>query len=440
MRLLDTNTRYFDQDTFQIPRLNNSWGCMIDMLDVALVFGNAYQNVLKITAESDPLYPDLYWLFTISVNEGHGLKENLSVVQIENSNIEIYNGIFRVQSVTKTSFSIAIHKSESLVQPLDLVFVDGVQFKTPPLGFEKYLEGSQKAVYKLTTREDTTCYLRVDNSCPPGHNIAAMKFSRVSMLSDIDSIDDYSFRLGRKKAPASASSYNAVEEGITDVWINSRLGDQHYVDVNRAPNLPPGLFSIIGDSETFYLRQEALKVQTEVNREDVVYVFGKYFKYAYTEDPHPFLMTTSTRENPTSPYYLNYNILENFIRDTSKSKHTFNSEEMDIYTIPDSNTWAPWLSDAFLSGTNTRLSFVPYKNELNLNLFDCNLRLFRKNNTVLEGRLRGVTYIMNNLQNNPALAPQINQSFRSHGKYYVRFESNDYSNQISYAVQLNDWD
>ena len=35
MRLLDTNVKYFDTNSYGVPELKNSWGSMIEFLDDA---------------------------------------------------------------------------------------------------------------------------------------------------------------------------------------------------------------------------------------------------------------------------------------------------------------------------------------------------------------------------------------------------------------------
>lgn len=88
MRLLDTNTRYFDQNTFEIPKMINSWGCMVDLLDTVLVNGSNTQEILSVSISEE----DLYWIFNLTLNTGHGFKTNLSVVKISDSSSEELNG------------------------------------------------------------------------------------------------------------------------------------------------------------------------------------------------------------------------------------------------------------------------------------------------------------------------------------------------------------
>ena len=441
MRLLDTGTKYFDINSYNVPKLNNTWGCMVDFLDAALVYGSPSQPILGITVTEDVKEPELYWLFNVQLNSGHGFKANLSVVEILNANIPTFNKVYRVQEITNTSITLAVLKTEYPTKPLDLVYVNGVEIKTKALGYEKVFEGFQKAVYKVTTKDDKYCYLRVDNSCPNGHDPSWSKFSRVSMMSEIDEIDDYRFRLGRQKAPAYVGDYNKTEENIYDVWFNTRYYNDRYLYFQVAPNRPTQRhYHIIGDSETFYLFIDAVRDYSSGREEDTTYIFGKYTKLIYKEDPTPFILKCNRRDSETSAYFVDYNNYGNMTRDRNISKHTFKTDFEDIFTTSTSDSYALWLNDSFHSGVNTRLSFKPYKNELNINLIEMNLRFFRDNNTVLEGRYRGLKAFMCNLQDYPSLTPDYQTTFVQDKTYYLRVSDRDYHEQASYAVQLNDWE
>lgn len=398
MRLLDTGVKYFDINSYNVPKLDNTWGCMINFLDTVLVNGSDSQDILSITVQEDLIYPELYWIATLSLNIGHGFKENCSVITIRESSIPVFNNTFRVQEVTETSINIAFSKTEFPIKPSAVEYTFGMQLVMPPLGYEKIFTAPQKAVYKVTTKDDKYCYLRVDNSCPEGHDPSWAKFSRVSMLSEIDEIDDYRFRLGRQKAPAYVGDYNKTEENIYDVWFSTRYydGGNRYLYFQKVPNIATQKFYMLaGDSETFYLMMDSIREHSNSLRVDTTYVFGKYTKLIYKEDPLPFILRCSRRDSETSQTFLDYVNYDSLTRDRSIGRHTFKTEAEGIFTTSTSQSWALWLNDSFHSGVNTRVNFKPYKNELNINLVDMNLRFYRdSSNVVLEGRLRGLKHII----------------------------------------------
>lgn len=441
MRLLETGTKYFDINSYNVPKLDNTWGCMIDFFDTVLVNGSESQEILSITIQEDLKYPDLYWIATLTINPGHGFKENCSVIKISDSSSPDYNNLFRVQEVTDNTLNIAFSKTEYPIKPSAVDYTFGMTLTLPPLGYEKVFSGEQKAVYKVTTKEDKYCYLRVDNSCPEGHDPSWAKFSRLSMLSEIDSIEDYRFRLGRSKAPAYLDDYNRTEENIYDVWFSTRYYNNRYFYFKQASNRPTQKFYMLaGDSETFYLMIDSLRDYSNTTEEDNTYVFGKYTKLIYKEDSLPFLLRCSRRDSETSDNFVDYANYASLTRDRTIGRHTFKTEVEDIFTTSTSQSWALWLNDSFHSGVNTRVNFKPYKNELNINLVDMNLRFYRDSNVVLEGRLRGLKHIIGNLQDFPAKAPAHYSIFLQDNKHYIRVPDRDYYEQASYALLLNDWE
>ena len=91
MRLLDTDTRYFDEEVPGIPTLINQWGAMINILDFCLVEGSPEKPVLSISTVDDTSYSNIYWISTIYLNKNHGFKKDLSVVEIAGSLEEAFD-------------------------------------------------------------------------------------------------------------------------------------------------------------------------------------------------------------------------------------------------------------------------------------------------------------------------------------------------------------
>lgn len=436
-RLLDTEVKYFDQDTFQAPKLLSSWGSLIDFLDCALVTGTQGVDVLSIITEDDLDEPTLYWSITINLEPGHLFKELLSVVEIKNCEELFYNQLYRVQKVNTDSIIVMVDKITNPFKPPNILNPLGVKISTAPLGYEKVFEEPQKAIYKNNTSSDKLAYLRVDNSCPPGHDPSYLKFAKVSMFSEIDGIDDYAFRLGRQKAPAYANAYNRVEESIYDIWFHCSYSSSD-MNIQGTSSYNLARYHLIGDSSTFYYTAEYARANTSYPS-DITYIFGEYEKLTYKEDPLPFILFTSERYSLDSNVFMQYNWYNNLTRETTSGKHTFKTDFEDIFTTSTSDRWAPWLGDGYHSGANTRVNYKPYKNEIQLNMTDATLRFFRKDNTVLEGKYRGINFFMNNLQDYENFAPKFNTPFLYNNEHYIRVIDRDYTEKSSYAIRLANW-
>lgn len=442
MRLLDTEVKYIDSDSVGIPKLTNSWGCLIDFLDATLINGSEIQEILSITTKEDELYPELYWKATITLNERHGFKENLSVISITEASDPTYNREFRVQEVTSNTIDIAFLKTEYPVKPNSIENTLGIRLKLAPLGYQKAFSAPQKAVYKVTTKEDKYCYLRVDNSCPAGHDPSWTKFGRVSMLSDMKHIDDYEFKLGRQKVPTYSDNYNKGEETAQDMWIYTKCSGSAFY--HRAPpSRGPTYYTLYGDSETFYIYFDYLQEYnptTYYYSMDAIYTAGRYKKLIYKEDPLPFLMLTLKRyENTDYIYGATRQIA--LTGESSVNKYVFSTQPESLFSANTQEVFLSWWINSPLTGQDTRINYKPYKNELNLNLMPFFLKMERVGNTVLEGQYRGICAIMSNIADSPELAPKNFDIFEEEGKYYIRIpdRSHDRPHQCI-ALQLNNWE
>ena len=436
-RLLDTEVRYFDRETYNIPQIGNEWGSIVNFLDVTLAHGTEDQDILSITTKEDVNNLDKYWLATLVLNPGHGFKENLSVVELKNSPDTEYNNIFRVQGVTERTITIAFLKEDYPEKPKDVFEVSGITINQPPLGFKKVFSEPEKAVYKVVTEDLKTCYLRVDNSCPQGHDPTHAKFARVSMFEHMENIDDYHYKRNRKKCPVYVEDEDRVEEGVYQVWFSTRYSSS-YVHSRTAPNRGNDHIHLIGDSSTFYLYIK--NIWTEGQGYDEVYCFGKYEKFCYLEDPLPFILRTSKAESKGSHIFSHYARYQSIVRDRDWCNNTFSTEPENMLYSNNSDSFALLLNDNYLSGFSTRVSFKPYQNELPFNISDLDLRFFRPGNTVLEGKYRGAKMILNNLRDNWGLDPSQLKVFNRNDKFflYVRARNGSTDDQRM-LFEMNNW-
>ena len=92
-RLLDTEVKFYDQDSPQVPKILSSWGSLIDYLDCVLVTGTIGIPVTSIETYEDPDYPTEFWLSKITFEEITGFKENLSIIEITGCEEIFYNTI-----------------------------------------------------------------------------------------------------------------------------------------------------------------------------------------------------------------------------------------------------------------------------------------------------------------------------------------------------------
>ena len=295
MRLLDTDTRYFDFNFPGSPQLTNSWGDLIKVLDFCLVTGSEYKKIYSITCtDNDKEHNNLYWLCKIVLESKHGFEKLLSVVKIVGSSIPEYNGIHRVQDIGDNYIIIALDKNLIPDKPQDsLTEIIDCTIKLEPLGYEKTFSAIDKGAYiNKDLNRNNNIFLRVDNSCPIGYDPTWAKFARVSMISDMRDIEDYNFIRGRDKAPSYLHDYTRAEEqfGAADSgiygeskWYYSLLESNSSRETYAPTNNFSKKWEVIGDNRTFYFFIEALTALSSAPGGSVDqragYCFGEYTEY-----------------------------------------------------------------------------------------------------------------------------------------------------------------
>lgn len=424
LRLLETKTRFFDQDAFGMDKNTAYWGWMKYFLDQTLVDGSTPIDVVSISVREE----DLYWLFDLALVEASGYKANLSVVEVFNSTLPILNKIHRVQEVkeTQNTITLAILKTDLSLKPNEIPDALGTKVKLAPLGYKKTFEEGLKVVYESANPENKRCYLRVDNGCPVGHDPAKAKFARVSMFSDIRYIDDYEFRLGRVKAPAETDNYTVCETSIKYVWSHVRVSS-----LNSIANTRLSKYFIIGDDKTFYIFLSDIYIS---NYNSDCFMFGEYNKLMYKEDPLPFMLYapfygTSLGTTPTTT--------DTFFNSSSGNIHLMSEAFESNFSKRQSDKAIRWEG---VTGKFTVSEYKPYKNEIALHPIDFLLSSLRQEGSFLECSLRGIKLLYINIPPNTFYQPYNMQIFPELDYLMFVTEQTTSAYYYSFGIELRDWD
>lgn len=414
MRLLDTEVKYFDNNSKGISSIINQWGSMINILDDCLVDGGEYLPVISISTTEDILEPERYWLSTIVLDSNHGFLKDLSVVEITGCTEQAYNTTHRVQDVSVDRITIAFDKKVYTEKPQDSLLEDVINIRLAPLGYNKVFEGDNKAVYRSGNLNNNGMYLRVDSSCPVGYDPTWTKFARVSMYSDMDFVDDFLVREGRFKVPYYPEEPYRAEiprgSGPTGYygeskWYYSTTNVGQMQESHGSAQPGPFEFNIIGDDKTFYFLIRLVGVTQYWQK--VCYCFGEYSAILTkpSTDTHILCAHESNiQANSYQGWYQNPGFWESgnvfartnnssgkYIVDTSFQELSNNRHvKVDFMTL---------LSTSMASGRDTSISYNPYYTDLNF--LEVYLRAFFPRATKLQGSMRGYHMIGNNLQENP---------------------------------------
>lgn len=429
MRLLDTNTRFFNEKSKGVPPLNNSWGSLLKVLDSCLVEGSEKQPVISISTTEDSEYPQLYWISTIVLNSGHSFEKEYSVVKIEGCLEEAYNTVHRVQESNEFNIKIALDKNIYPEKPKDSFITETIFIKLAPLGFSKIFSEDQIGVYKSSNLDNNSCFLRVDNSCPIGYDPTWIKFARVSMYSDMKSIEDFHPRPGRLKAPyypedplRAESSLGTGATGIygESKWYHSVNAGSNSIEAQGASHGGPFAFDIIGDDRTFYITIN-LRGYTEYWQR-VGYCFGEYLPIASkTSKDFNFILCSHEFNKPANnssvfSYDTNPGRAESnsaFGRaNNSVGKYFFDSSYDGLIISKHIKGSFFSLLIGSYSGYDTGFSFNQYYTEITF--AEVYIRLFYPRATVFGGKMRGYHFINSNISSDSFhLNPKVKDIFNS---------------------------
>lgn len=422
-RLLDTNVRYFD-NTVTTSQLNNSWGCLVDVLDEVLLRGSNEQSILSILTIEDPEDSN-YWISTIYLNPNHKFEKEIHVIEIKGVGDPVFDTVFRVQSVAENYITIAFDKLKTEVKPSDFSTVFNATVKIAPLGYLKTVSETNKAIYKT---KNNSFYLRVDNSCPTGYDPSWIKFARVSIYNAIDNLDDYYPRIGRLKAPyytdeplraetskgsGTSGSYgeskwyyggsSSNSEGIEAINTNIKTG-----------NYP---FEIIGDKDTFYLF--IANKMYYIEEERVAYCFGKYINNRDKNDSNNCILCCteySGLANARGPYFYSENPggwerLNAFGRIRNSTGKYILNNLINSHTLSNSMK-VSFTSIGIVSATSRSTDFNYSKYDQTVNYSEVRLRGHYDLGTFYLGKMRGYYMIANNLQDYTVTQPDFKKTYK----------------------------
>lgn len=245
--MANIDIKYFTSSNVNAPQLNNTWGCMIDVLDACLINGFGTQTASSIVVSNK--------VATVTFSSPHGYKQ-FQVIEISNSSVVDLNNQFKILGITDTTLTFNVNTPNNEV-------TGSISVKLASLGWEKTYTGTQKAVYRAKDKVTNPYYFRVDNSVDPVYNATFAKFAKVGYLESCTGIDDIS----GVQSPYDSSNptknwvgiQNGGGNGAISGWFkwqyacneNIATADNWYESEDIQEGNRPWV--IIGDNTSFYL-------------------------------------------------------------------------------------------------------------------------------------------------------------------------------------------
>ena len=172
-----TDIKFYVHTNTNAPQLQNSYGCMIDVLDACLVNGFGSQTISTLTASGT--------MVTATFGSAHNFMQ-YQVIKITGSNQAEFKGEHRILTVPNAN-SITFQLA---TVPSVTTATGTISCSLPNLGWEKPFSATGKAAYRsgdslLPQRP----YLRVIDALDPLYNSAYSKYAKVGIVENMTDID-----------------------------------------------------------------------------------------------------------------------------------------------------------------------------------------------------------------------------------------------------------
>ena len=176
-----TDIKFFVHTNNSAPQLTNNFGCMLNVLDAALINGIQVGTVSSLTASGK--------IVTAVFGTAHNLMQ-YQVIKIAGANQTEYNVEARILSVpnaTTITFELAVVPSVATA-------TGTINCSLPPLGWEKPFSSTSatggKGAYRSTNLLlPSRPFLRVVDELDPVWTSTYAKYAKVGIVEDMTDID-----------------------------------------------------------------------------------------------------------------------------------------------------------------------------------------------------------------------------------------------------------
>lgn len=289
-----TDIKFYAHTNNSAPQLTNNFGCMLNVLDAALINGIQVGTVSSLTASGK--------VVTAVFGTAHNLMQ-YQVIKIAGANQAEYNVEARILTVPNTT-TIAF---ELAAVPSVATATGTINCSLPPLGWEKPFSSTSATGGKGAYRSKNTLlpsrpFLRVVDELDPAYNASYAKYAKVGIVEDMTDIDTM---LG-VQAP-----YDSVNPGknwvgtgsgtsVINGWArwyyarNSALGNTYDTAAIAEGNRN---WLLIGNADYFYIMPCFHTGQSPANP----YGFGSFERY-YDDDLSNTFLSASIKNTPPANF------------------------------------------------------------------------------------------------------------------------------------------
>ena len=289
-----TDIKFYVHTNNSAPQLTNNFGCMLNVLDAALINGIQVGTVSSLTASGK--------VVTAVFGTAHNLMQ-YQVIKIAGANQAEYNVEARILTVPNTT-TIAF---ELAAVPSVATATGTINCSLPSLGWEKPFSSTSATGGKGAYRSKNTLlpsrpFLRVVDELDPAYNASYAKYAKVGIVEDMTDIDTM---LGVQAPYDSANpDKNWVGTGsgtsVINGWArwyyarNSALGNTYDTAAIAEGNRN---WLLIGNADYYYIMPCFHTGQSPANP----YGFGSFERY-YDDDLSNTFLSASIKNTPLANF------------------------------------------------------------------------------------------------------------------------------------------
>lgn len=271
-----TEVKFFSNENTGAPQLENTWGCLINVLDACLVTGFSGQPVSTLACNEG--------LVTVTFATAHTYKQN-QVIKITGANTTELNGEFRILSIPNAN-TLTYRLSTAAT----LTTTGQITCSLPPLGWKKTYSGAQKAVYQANNGLDPM-YLRVDDSCSIGAPETGAKFAKITVcdaMSGIDTFDGIQMPYNAQNPNRNHGFNNNLHGWFKWYHATQRNGSNNNFIESTPPQNGIREWLVVGDA-TFFVILNRTNMQENLY---FIYGFGKVQNLTNDTDNYALLVSS----------------------------------------------------------------------------------------------------------------------------------------------------
>lgn len=278
-----TDIKFFVHSNNNAPQLTNNFGCMLSVLNAALVNGIQVGTISSLTASGN--------IVTAVFGTAHNLMQ-YQVVKITGADQPAYNveaRILTVPNATTITFELAAAPSVATA-------TGTISCSLPPLDWEKPFSSTSATGGKAAYRSKNTLlssrpFLRVVDELDPAYNSTYAKYAKVGIVEDMTDIDTmlgiqapYNSSTPNRNWVGTGSGTSAINGWARWYYARSMNAHESFGSDATTPSAGNRAWLVVGNSDYFYI----LPSQNG-SGSAFPYGFGNFKSFLNTDSSNTFL-------------------------------------------------------------------------------------------------------------------------------------------------------